>query len=317
MKYMYYDGTILAKCRVGLRLPKSLGMSVVMPAGEARTIRTTYHIAIMRAITDIREHKTKELIGSEFAHIPHMEEEDDPMLNHFKLAKRKPAEAAKYMDNSRNLLSLFFQLNRHLTGAIDTMLEEFTEPKEETKGKEPMENEVHTPVYSAGDYISIDHPERETTPITPGNYLSSSYGGYVGGEESGNNQCSVTPIENSTGWRCGSDTGTHSTSVRYDGEMNEDATTQNQSYPCNGRDDGEYPIQVESDTNVGNTYGGVTGEYTRWVDYDALNDQFVNTDFSLGSSSDSDYQPTGRPYVPGFVRRTTRSTGWKPGMYRE
>ncbi|KAK1698460.1 hypothetical protein QYE76_015157 [Lolium multiflorum] len=156
-------------------------MSVVMPAGEARTIQTAYHIAIMRAITDIREHKTKELIGSEFSHIPHMEEEDDPMLNHFKYAKRKPAEAAKYMDNSRNLLTLFFQLNRHLSGAIDTVLEEFTEPKEETKGKEPMEGEVHTPVYSAGDFISIDHPEQQTTPITPRYFPSSSHGGYEGG----------------------------------------------------------------------------------------------------------------------------------------
>ena len=239
------------------------------------------------------------------------------MLNNFKYAKRKPIAAAKYMDNSRNFISLLFQLNHHLTGAIDTMLEEFTELKEETKGKEPMENEVHTPVYSAGDYISIDHPERETTPVTPGNYLSSSYRGYEGGEESGNNQRSVTPIENSTGWRWGSDTGTHSTSVYYDGEMTKDATTQNQSYSQNGEEVEGYPTQVESDTNVGNTYGVGTGEYTRWVDYDALNDQFVNTDFSLGSSSDSDYQPTGRPYVPGFVRRTTRSTGWKPGMYRE
>jgi hypothetical protein len=114
MKYMYYDDTVLANCRVGIQLPESLGLSVVMPAGEARTIRTTYHIAIMKTIIYIREHKTKDLIGSEFAHIPHMEEDDDPTLNHFKLAKRKPAEAAKYMDNCRNLLSLFFQLNRHL-----------------------------------------------------------------------------------------------------------------------------------------------------------------------------------------------------------
>jgi hypothetical protein len=105
--------------------------------------------------------------------------------------------------------------------------------------------------------------------------------------------------------------------VYYDGEMNDDATTQNQSYPSNEGVDGGYPTQVESGTSVGNTYGGATGEYTRWVDYDALNYQFVNTDFSLGSSSDSDYQPTGRPYVPGSIRRTTRSTGWKPGMYRE
>ena len=197
------------------------------------------------------------------------------------------------------------------------MLEEFTEPKEESRGKEPMENVVHTPVYSAGDYISFDPLAREPTPATPGNYLNSSYGGYEGGAESGNNQRSETPIENSRGWRWGNDTGTHSTTEYYDGEMNDDATTQNQSYPSNEGVDGGYPTQVESGMGFGNPYGGATGEYTRWVDYDALNDQFVNTDFSLGSSSDSDYQPTGRPYVPGSIRRTTRSTGWKPGMYRE
>ncbi|KAK1633050.1 hypothetical protein QYE76_007365 [Lolium multiflorum] len=181
-----------------------------MLTGEARTIRTAYHIAIMKAITNIREHKTKDLIGSEFAHIPHMEEEDDPTLNHFKFAKRKPAEAAKYMDNCRNLLTLFFQLNRHLSGAIDTMLDEFTEPKEEAKGKEPMESEVHTPVFSTGDYIDIDAPEPQTTPITPRYFPSSSQGGYEGGEESGNRQRSKTPIENSTGWRWGSFMGTES-----------------------------------------------------------------------------------------------------------
>ncbi|KAK1696236.1 hypothetical protein QYE76_012933 [Lolium multiflorum] len=89
--------------------------------------------------------------------------------------------------------------------------------------------------------------------------------------------------------------------------MNEDATTQFQNNQYNRGDYEEYPI--ESDTDGGNTYGGVTGEYTRWVDYDVLNNQFMNTDFSLGSSSDSDYQPTGRPYVPDSVRRTTRVTG--------
>ena len=99
--------------------------------------------------------------------------------------------------------------------------------------------------------------------------------------------------------------------------MNEDATNQNQNYQYNRGDDEGYPILIESDTDGGNTYGGVTWEYTRWVDYDALNDQFMNTDFSLGLSSDSDYQPTGRPYIPDSVRSTTRSTGWKPGMYRE
>ena len=221
------------------------------------------------------------------------------------------------MDNCRNLLTLFFQLNRHLSRAIDTMLEEFTEPKEESKGKEPMEGEVHTPSYSAGDFISIDHPEQQTTPITPRYFPSSSHGGYEGGEESGNHQRSETPIENSTGWRWGSYMGTYSDPVRCNPEMDEDATTQFQNHQYSRGDYEEYPILIESDTDGGNAYGGVTGEYTPGVDYAALNNQFMNTDFSLGSSSDSDYQPTGRPYVPDSVRRTTRSTGWKPGMYRE
>jgi hypothetical protein len=51
------------------------------------------------------------------------------------------------------------------------MLDEFTESKEEAKGEEPMESEVPTPVYSTGDYISIDAPEPQTTPITLGTFL--------------------------------------------------------------------------------------------------------------------------------------------------
>ncbi|KAK1602293.1 hypothetical protein QYE76_008142 [Lolium multiflorum] len=276
----------------------------------------------------------------------HLEEEDydsndgaeiigyeEPDLSGANMASSRPGRNVKVMDSTLNeyqggladiLRAMLLEfgcdpqipLNHHLIGAIDTMLEEFTEPKEESRGKEPMENVVHTPVYSAGDYISFDPLAREPTPATPGNYLNSSYGGYEGGAESGNNQRSETPIENSRGWRWGSDTGTHSTTEYYDGEMNDDATTQNQSYPSNEGVDGGYPTQVESGMGFGNPYGGATGEYTRWVDYDALNDQFVNTDFSLGSSSDSDYKPTGRPYVPGSIRRTTRSTGWKPGITR-
>jgi hypothetical protein len=34
------------------------------------------------------------------------------------------------------MLTLFFQMHHHLVGAIDTMLEEFTEPKVDPKGKE-------------------------------------------------------------------------------------------------------------------------------------------------------------------------------------
>jgi hypothetical protein len=39
--------------------------------GEARSVNTAYQIAILNDITEIREHKTKELTGTEFTPIPH------------------------------------------------------------------------------------------------------------------------------------------------------------------------------------------------------------------------------------------------------
>jgi hypothetical protein len=80
MKYAYYGGTVKAISRVCIQLPAKLGMSVVMPSGEAHNIREAYHIAVFRAITEIREHKTKELIGTEFSHIPQSEEESKSSL---------------------------------------------------------------------------------------------------------------------------------------------------------------------------------------------------------------------------------------------
>ena len=142
------------------------------------------------------------------------------------------------------------------------MLDEFTEPKEESNGKEPMDGKVHSPAYSAGDFISIDHPEPQTTPITPRYFPSSSQGGYEGGEESGNHQRSETPIENSTGWRWGSFMGTDSDPVRCNPEMDQDAINQYQNHQYSRGDYEEYPIMIESDTDGGNAYDGVTGEYT-------------------------------------------------------
>jgi hypothetical protein len=73
-KYAYYEGRVFQKYKVGIMLPAKLGMSVVMPAGEAHTVSTAYKIAVMKAITDIREHKMEKLLGTKFTHIPHDEE---------------------------------------------------------------------------------------------------------------------------------------------------------------------------------------------------------------------------------------------------
>jgi hypothetical protein len=72
-KYAYYEGKVFQKYKVGIMLLAKLGMSVIMPAGEACTVSVVYKIAVMRAIIDIREHKTEKLLGTKFMHIPHDE----------------------------------------------------------------------------------------------------------------------------------------------------------------------------------------------------------------------------------------------------
>jgi hypothetical protein len=57
-KYAYCKGGVFQKYRVGIMLPAKLGMSVIMPAREAHTVSVAYKIAVMKAITDICEHKT-------------------------------------------------------------------------------------------------------------------------------------------------------------------------------------------------------------------------------------------------------------------
>jgi hypothetical protein len=43
--------------------------------------------------------------------------------------------------------------------------------------------------------------------------------------------------------------------------------------------------------------------------------RLVLSDTSAVETSDSDYVPGGRPFVPDVVHRTTRQHGWTPGMY--
>jgi hypothetical protein len=50
-------------------LPAKLGMSLVMKAGEARTMSTVFKIVVLKVITGIHELKTKQLLGTKFTHI--------------------------------------------------------------------------------------------------------------------------------------------------------------------------------------------------------------------------------------------------------
>ena len=72
--YIHEDGEIMAKYRVGIMLPTKLGLSVIMPYGEARTLISAYQIAVVEAVTRIREKKSTYLWGTPFMAIPHGDE---------------------------------------------------------------------------------------------------------------------------------------------------------------------------------------------------------------------------------------------------
>ena len=135
---------------------------------------------------------------------------------------------------------------------------------------------------------------------------------------------SELPIENSTGWRFGDDTYSENLSGYEAGEevtshyASSYHTTAMGSVPTNLGDqpehEGYYGIDTSSDA-MGSFGGSGYGSYGGV--YDSLSSQMATTDISSGTTSDSDYNPTGRTYVPDTGRRTTRYNGWTSGMYTE
>jgi hypothetical protein len=53
------------------------------------------------------------------------------------------------------------------------------------------------------------------------------------------------------------------------------------------------------------------------VAYPSLSSYLGMTDFNLGTTPDLVYIPVESSYAPASLRRTSRATGWTPGMYRE
>ncbi|KAK1649910.1 hypothetical protein QYE76_067715 [Lolium multiflorum] len=353
IKYTYYDGEILAKCRVSVQLPTKLLMSRVMPYGEAKTITTAYHMGLFKAILEIRQHKSVELLCSEFSHIPHAEEDEDPTLNHLVLAHRSPEAAAQHMDSCKSLLTTMYLLHMKMRGEIDHMLAEFTDPdKVQTRMRDLRAQPQHTtPFFSLDSYVDLSDQLSHKDPLTPNfvphyPHVSASYESGYGGDDSRNLNCSESPIENSTGWRFGEPFGDEGEPITCDSEDEGGAVNQNvnQSFGQEEKDTNSISLDLEmglpktSQYVVGESSGTkkkkkkkMRGQVNRnppWMaeegelyptgdTYESLSSYFGMTDLCLGTSSDSDYIPTGRTFIPDGVRKTNRCTGWTPGMYAE
>ncbi|KAK1628762.1 hypothetical protein QYE76_003077 [Lolium multiflorum] len=209
-KYTYYDGEIVAKHRVSVQLPMRLEMSRIMPYGEAKTFTTAFHMAIFKAILEIRQHKSVELLCSEYSHIPHAEEDEDPALNHLLMANKHPEVAAQHMDSCKSLLTTMYLLHVKMVGEIDHMLAEFTNPDKVQARMHDLraQPQYTTPFFSLNNHVDWSGQATQRDPLTPNfvphyPHVSASYDFGYGGDNSWNLNCSESPIKNSTGWRFG------------------------------------------------------------------------------------------------------------------
>jgi hypothetical protein len=77
--------------------------------------------------------------------------------------------------------------------------------------------------------------------------------------------------------------------------------------------EGEMPIYMErGECSRPNMERGAT-----YSAYPSLSSYLGMIDFNLGTTPDFRYTPTETSYAPATPRRTPRSTGWTPRMYRE
>jgi hypothetical protein len=183
-----------------------------MPAGEARIASAAYKIVVMKAITDIREHKMEQLLGTKFTHIPHDKEGEDPHRDSYKFAKKHPHAVAEHMDRCKHLLSVFYHVHRALVGQIQILVEEIIEstPTPWCMGETSGPPRAPTLAFSTRDFITLDEEvdpeEREFEPeaepeMPPAHFAhGSTAAGYEAGMESWGMPHNDSFGGNSMGW---------------------------------------------------------------------------------------------------------------------
>jgi hypothetical protein len=155
---------------------------------------------------------------------------------------------------------------------------------------------------------------------------------------------SELPIENSDGWRYDLYAGTIQDPIPcYDTADDEEPTSQMgvAAYAADEMNAVIIPISSDeeelletqpvqeapfdhSQCTTTTCFGeGSTSQYTSPQETRDILSSYLNLEglflnyTSTTDTSDSDYVPPGRPFVPETVRRTSRQHGWFPGMYQE
>jgi hypothetical protein len=305
-----------------------------MPAGEARTVSVAYKIAAMKAINNIREHKIEQLLGTKFTHIPHDEEGEDPRWDSYNFAKKHPHATAEHMDRCKHLLSMFYHVHGALVGEIQSLVEEITEstPTPWCTGETSRPPQAPTPAFLTRDFITleeeVDPEEQEFEPeaepeMPPAHFAHGSTGArYEAGMESWGMPHDDSFGGNSMGWQFGEYMGMVRDLIPCDSD--EEVTSQFRVVHRAGDMAGK-PIDIGSDSEGEMPIHMERGECSRpkmergATDsvYPSLSSYLGMTDFNLGTTPDFGYTPAESSYAPATLRRTSRATGWTPGMYRQ
>src|SRR3954470_19420176 len=130
-----------------IMLPKKLGFKGEMPSGEARCMASAYQIAVIVAITMIREQKSQALEGITHTIIPHETSSTEHELDHSTLVQTKPTLAIEYMDRYRSLLNTYHNTHQVLVQELDTVIEDFTDPTKAMTRRKKLYKEARHPKY--------------------------------------------------------------------------------------------------------------------------------------------------------------------------
>jgi hypothetical protein len=221
---------------------------------------------------------------------------------------------------------------------MEYMLEELTDPHKVKERRKKMEEDVKNPnaAYSTDALKGIDsEEEREPEPKTPTYFPYSPYSPYHLGTDFGEPSGYASPepwetndpdepIENSTGWEVEPYAGTEDDPIKVYSDEDEGESSQVRVKPYGPLGRSTNPIDLEAyDSNqmhygygkikeeFGGPYGMDTSNYLGSTydrgdcyttgAYPPLEGYFSMTDLTLGTS-DPEYIPLGRPYVPEMVR---------------
>jgi hypothetical protein len=124
------------------------------------------------------------------------------------------------------------------------------------------------------------------------------------------------------GWRFGEYMGTAGDPILCD--LEQEVTSQFRVVHHVGDVVGK-PIDIGSDSEGEMPIHMELGECSRpKMERDATDSVYLSlssylgmTDFNLGTTPSFSYSPAESSYAPASLRRTSRATGWTPGMYRE